>query len=199
MVEISIAGSAQRLQAQRDAAASVQAQRLQQDIASRASESERLAQERLRGERVSEDLERTRLQRELIRDETDRRQIEDQRIRTLDDDRLFQRNARLDADEDRALQDRLLERELNEPGAPLPPLEDLTSTAPPAAANEDTLRQLLADRDGRRSERAASDRVQALQTERDFERSQQAINALNVDPSSLPTELSRGTLVDFTT
>lgn len=197
MVEISIAGSAQRLQAQRDAAGSIQNQRLQQDIAARASEVERLAQERLRGERLAEDIDRTRLQREVIRDDTDRRQIEDQRIRTLDDDRLFERNARLDDDLDRALEERLLERELDQSDDPLPPLGELTSTAPPAIGNEDSLRQLLSDRDSRLRDRAVDDRVQALQTERDFERSQQAVNAFNTDPANLPTEISRGTLVDF--
>ncbi len=197
VLDVSIAGSAQRLQAQVEQNRVLQNDRLRQEIAAREVSNQRTFQERVRVERTAEDIDRSRLLREQIRDDTDARDIDDQRVRVEDEDRLFERTTRLEQDLSSAAQERLLERDIEQRDNPLAPLADLTSTAPPPANDEATLSQLLADRDQRRAERAAADFARDIRSEEDFARSQQAVNALGADASTLPDLSERGSVVDF--
>jgi len=204
-LEVSIIASAQRLQAQRDQRVEQSIARQREEAIQRAREAERLAEERRRADATAADIDRARVQREYVRSIADASQIENLIARDVEDARIEERLAREEADLRQFYADervRAADRDAADNA-----LAPLTPTTPPAPGIEDvsqapatapaTFDELIAGRNARLAERAEADRQFAAAQEQDFARSVRSITDLQTNPTAVPIEPPRGSVVDF--
>jgi len=204
-LEVSIIASAQRLQAQRDQRVEQSIARQREEAVQRARESERLAEERRRADATAADIDRARVQREYVRNVADASQIDNLIARDVEDARIDERLAQEAADLRQFYADeRVRAADRNAADSALAPL---TPTTPPPPSVEDvtqapaaapaTFDELLAGRNARLAERAEADRQFAAAQDRDFSRSVRSISDLQTNPTAVPVDPPRGSVVDF--
>jgi len=199
-LEVSIIASAQRLQAQQDRQAQLRREQQAVEATAQQRQQEQARTERLRAQADAREADRSQTSREIIRAAVDNRSFDDQRVRDSLDQRAENRNARLATDSQEAISDARFSAQQRD--------ESLTAAAPSNAAtpltpaptsdstSQDTLRQLLAERNARLNQRDAAQRQFAAQQQQDLSRAQSSIEALRNDPSSFPTTPTRGEVVD---
>lgn len=200
-----VASSAARLQTSRAAAAIEQRATLRTQREAEQTRAQNIANQQRAAERTSEAINETRLDRELIRSTTDANRIAAAGIEEANDTRLLIRQNRAEDDNAQALDDDLLRESIRDSFSPLPELQQNASTAPAQQANdtqsvntnEISLRELLAERDARLSERSVDEQSFTRQQSGDFDRSVQAINTFATQPGDISTFEERGSIVDF--
>ena len=204
-LEVSIIASAQRLQTQRDQRVEQSLSRQREEAVQRAREAERLTEERRRADATAADIDRARFQREFVRGIADDNQINALIARDTEDARIDARLAREEADlrqfyadervraADRAAADNAL-APLTPTALPAPGVEDAAQAPATAPATFD---ELLAGRNARLADRAEADRQFAASQDRDFSHSVRSIENLQTDPTAVPIEPPRGSVVDF--
>lgn len=199
-LEVSIIASAQRLQAQQDRQAQVRREQQAAEATAQLRDQERLRAERLQAQEDARQAARSQTARELVRAAVDNRIFDDQRVRDSLDQRAENRNARLATDSQESLADARFAAQQRDDA--LTSALPSSATAPlalaptPDSASQDTLRQLLAERNSRLNERDAAQRQFAVQQQQDLFRAQRAIESLRNDPSSFPATPTRGEVVD---
>ncbi|MEX0692987.1 MAG: hypothetical protein WD075_00955 [Rhodospirillales bacterium] len=209
-LEVSIIGSAQRLQEQRDQRVELARVQQREEALANARNAERVAQSRqleaqIRADIIANDQKQARIELRDFRDATDAAQYQAVRDRALDnrfDDIRFdqeQADLRYIFNQQRALSADLQARDNT--------FQPLTDTAPPALTVDDVTaasatgvsayEQLISDRNSRLADKAEADRLFADAQSRDFSRSVRAVDDLRDNPSALPGEPPRGSVVDF--
>lgn len=196
-LDISISGSASRLQAQRDYASQNNKKLLQDEAAARARELERQAAELRQAEAQKAAFNTERILAERDKNARDRQQLQDQLTKDTLDGRALQRDAIATSDLRQFLVDEQQAQAVNDRlnAAPLTPTAPNDRTTPAPA--DDSLRTTIAERNARLAARAADDQAFATQQAQDYQRSQRTIDQLRIDPTAAPVEPSRGSIVDF--
>ena len=200
-LDISVAASAQRLQAQNEQYKDYLRQQRAQETTAAAREEERVREASQRVEAISREVERARNARADIEADTRRAATFERIVNGSRDDSIDQALLRRDDDIAAAAQDAaynrrdveaLIQRDIDLEAArnDLP----LVSAQPPAGVGFDAY---LSARDNRVSERAQQDAQQAFASERDFDRSARTVSEIRNDPSLIPDEQVRGGIVDF--
>lgn len=208
--EVSIIGGAQRLQTQRDQ--STELSRVQQrEIDLRRARAldlqnqNRRLEAQVKADTVASDLKNERIQAENARQLANAQQFQDVRDRAIADrladkrldlsvaeqNRFYNNQRALEADKQAADNARA---PLTSTAPPEPTIQDVTtspSTSPASYA------QLLTERNTRLADQAQADRLFAATQKQDYTRSVNSIEALRSDPTSLPADPSRGSVVDF--
>lgn len=199
-LEVSISASAQRLQAQQDRQARLQREQQAAEAADQRRQQDRLRAERLREEDLARNAERSQRSRDISRIALEQRRADEARISDTRDQRSDDRNARQAAENEAALADArftALQRDNAQAAAALSNPATAEVPAPSRDGTpQETLRQLLAERNNRLSERDAAQRQFAAQQQQDLLRAQRSIEALRNDPSSFPATPTRGEVVD---
>ncbi len=200
-LDISVAASAQRLQAQNDQYKDYLRQQRAQEATAAAREQERLREARARVEAIGREVQQARNARTDIETDTRRAATFDRLANASRDDAidlaLIRREDDIAAAVDDAAFDRrdveaLIQRDIDLQAArsDLP----LISEQPPAGVGFDAY---LSARDTRLTERATQDAQLAFTSERDFDRSARTVSEIRNDPSLIPDEQVRGGIVDF--
>tara|TARA_R110002050_G_scaffold185964_3_gene320113 strand:- start:59672 stop:60292 length:621 start_codon:yes stop_codon:yes gene_type:complete len=200
-LEVSVVASAQRLQAQQDRQAQLRQERQATEATAQLRQQERVRAERLRAQEDAREAARSQTSREIVRAAVDNRSFDDQRVRDNLDQRTENRNARLATDSQEALDDARFSAQQRDDSLAAAALSSvaapLTSApTPDNSTSQDTLRQLLAERNSRLNKRDAAQRQFAAQQQQDLSRAQSSIEALRSDPSSFPATPTRGEVVD---
>lgn len=209
-LEVSIIGSAQRLQAQRDQRAELVRAQQREEALANTRNAERVQQSRqldaqIRADTLASDQKQARIELRNARDAANADQFLAVRDRALDD--KFD-DARLDQDQadlryvynqQRALTAALEAQDnarqpLTDTTPSVPPVEDVTASS---ATGVSTYEQVISDRNGRLADKAEADRLFAETQNQDFSRSVRAVDDLRTNPTALPDEPPRGSVVDF--
>ena len=195
-LEISVAASAQRLQAQSDERARYQQQVQHDQAVAKDRETQRLDEQRRREEIAAQklnDVRQARVEAERLSLTAERR---DNLAQQIEDDTI---NRRLDreAAENRAAaaEQQYLDARQSAVDNAVPVAGQATTAAAPASSQ--TYTDYIAERDARLQARIIQDQNQANASERAFARSQNSVNAFRVDPSIVGDNTGRGGLVDF--
>ncbi len=199
-LEVSITASAQRLQAQQDRQAQLRREQQATEATAQLRQQEQVRAERLRVQEDAREAARNQTSREIIRAAVDNRNFDDQRVRDSLDQRTENRNARLATDSQEALADARFSAQQRDESGAAAALSNVAATPAPVPSSggstQDTLRQLLAERNSRLNERETSQRQFIAQQQQDLSRAQNSIEALRSDPSSFPATPTRGEVVD---
>lgn len=209
-LEVSIIGSAQRLQAQRDQRAELVRAQQREEALANARNAERVQQSRqldaqIRADTIASDQKQARIQLRDARDAANADQFLAVRDRALDD--KFD-DARLDQEQADLRyiynQQRALAAALEAQDNARQPLTDTTPSAPSvedvtasSATGVSAYEQVISDRNSRLADKAEADRLFAEAQNRDFSRSVRAVDDLRANPTALPGEPPRGSVVDF--
>lgn len=204
-LEVSILASAERLQTQRDRRVELALSRQREEAVQRAREAERFIDERRRADASAADIDRARVQREFVRGIADANLVDNLIARDIEDARIDTRLAREESDLRQLLADERL-RDIDRDAADNA-LAPLTPTAPPAPTIDDvpappsvgqnSFEELLAERNARLSDRADADRQFIATQTRDFNQSVRSIEDLQTNPTAIPADPPRGSVVDF--
>ena len=199
-LEVSVIASAQGLQAQQDRQAQLRREQQAAEATAQQRQQEQVRAERLRAQEDAREAARSQTSRELVRAAVDNRIFYDQRVRDSLDQRAENRNARLATDSQEAVSDARFAAQQRDDALSAAALSTVATPLAPAPSTDgttqDTLRQLLAERNARLNERDAAQRQFTAQQQQDLLRAQSSIEALRNDPSSFPTTPTRGEVVD---
>jgi hypothetical protein len=200
-LDISVAASAQCLQARNDRYSDYLRQERAQEATAAAREQERVREARLRVEAIDREIEQARNARADV-EAGDRRAANFERLalaaqdESIDQAFLRRRDDISAAAEEAAFQRRdaeaLIQRDIDLQATRND--RPLIAEQPPAGVGFDAY---LSARDNRVAERAAQDAQQAFASERDFNRSASSVSAIRNDPALIPDEQVRGGIVDF--
>ena len=199
-LEVSVVASAQRLQAQQDRQAQLRREQQATEATAQLRQQEQVRAERLRAQEDAREAARSQTSREIVRAAVDNRSFDNQRVRDSLDQRTENRNARLATDSQEALADARFSAQQRDESGAAAALSNVATTQAPVptgdGAAQDTLRQLLAERNSRLNEREVTQRQFIAQQQQDLSRAQSSIEALRSDPSSFPATPTRGEVVD---
>ena len=199
-LEVSVVASAQRLQAQQDRQAQLRREQQATEATVQLRQQEQVRAERLRAQEDAREAARSQTSREIVRAAVDNRSFDNQRVRDSLDQRTENRNARLATDSQEALADARFSAQQRDESGAAAALSNVATTQAPVptgdGAAQDTLRQLLAERNSRLNEREVTQRQFIAQQQQDLSRAQSSIEALRSDPSSFPATPTRGEVVD---
>lgn len=196
-LDISISGSASRLQAQRDFASENNKKLLQDQAAEKARELERQAAERRQIEAQKAAFNTERILAERDKNARARQQLQDQLTKDTLDSRALQRDAIATSELRQFLADEQQAKAVND-RLNAPPLTPTASPdrAPTPPADSDQ-RTAIAERNARLAARDAAAQAFIAQQAQDYQRSQRTIDQLRLDPTAAPAEPPRGSIVDF--
>lgn len=200
-LEISVAATAQRLQARNDQNAEYLRRQRAQEATEAARERERLREAKARVDAIDREVERARNARTDLEFDANRAANFDRLATAALNDSIDQAFLRrrddiaAAADEAayyRADAEALIQRDIDqrEIRNQLP----LISENPPPGVGFDAY---LSARDNRLAARAAQDAQFAYASERDFDRSARTVSEIRNDPTQIPDEQVRGGIVDF--